>query len=178
MGFQSDFHAWRKRAIKYLADRQNRVAKWREQYDTFNKTKPQFEPRLRDLCASYHPGLTQAALDAAVQSYPAPTDELLKAEMLRIRDHLTPMTDGWPLDTKDRIFKRLLQDAWRDVQARLHVQVFGSLDLPRFYRIHHGFCSYEATSLRRNQFGQSRHIGVQSGHDYGQVKPILWRHLT
>ena len=179
MGLYNDFQHSCERAYRYLKDKRDRyVLAPRLEIDAFNKGTYRLETRLRELCESYQPGLTQAELDAAKRSYPAPTDELLRAEMLRIRTYLEPLTSDWPLDTKLRLMKQTMQRVWGEMQGRLHIQVFGAMDLPRFYRIHHSFCSYEATALRRDQFGQSRHIGIQSGHDYGQVKPILWRHLT
>jgi hypothetical protein len=178
MGFYNNFQHSCERAFRYLKERQKRVRAPRLEIDALHKGTYRLEPRLRELCENYRPELTQADLEAARQTYPAPTDELLRAEMLRIRAHLEPLTADWPLDTKFRLLKQTMQRVWGEMQGRLHVQVFGAMDLPSFYRIHHSFCSYEATVLRRDQFGQSRHIGFQSGHDYGQVKPILWRPLT
>ncbi|KFI24608.1 hypothetical protein CG51_17715 [Haematobacter missouriensis] len=98
--------------------------------------------------------------------------------MVRIRDYLEPLTMDWPLDSKDRMLQALMQKVWREMMAKLHVEVFGAMNLPRFYRIHHRFCSYEDTLQRRDSFNNIQHIGIQSGYNYGQVMPILWRHLT
>ena len=98
--------------------------------------------------------------------------------MVRIRDYLEPLTMDWPLDSKDRMLQALMQKVWREMMAKLHVEVFGAMNLPSFYRIHHGFCSYEDTLQRRDIFNNIQHIGIQSGYNYGQVMPILWRHLT
>lgn len=166
------------RAAQYLEMRRDKVRSHRLQYAAFKDSLPMRDPRLTELCATYNPTLTQADLDRQPQDRPGPTSDLLRAEMLRIRDYLEPLTSDWPLDTTDRVLQALMQKVWREMQERLHMRVFGSLELPRFYRVYHGFCSYEATHLRRDQFGQMQHVGVQSGYTYGTRMPILWEHLT
>lgn len=165
-------------ASAYLEAHRDKIRARRQEYDSFKESLPLQDPRLDALCASYRPTLTQSDLNSRTHEHPEPTAILMRDEMVRIRDYLEPLTMDWPLHSKDRILQALMQKVWREMMAKLHVEVFGSMDLPPFYRIHFGFCSYEDVFQRRDSFNNIQHVGTQSGYNYGQVMPILWRHLT
>jgi len=85
------------RAPRFLKENRDWARAKHLQYEAFSRSRPQLEPRMHELCASYRPVVTQADLDAAHHDYPEPTAALLQAEMSRISEHLEPITEGWLL---------------------------------------------------------------------------------